>query len=441
MRQIQQEYLGYFNVRPVTDPKYMLSYVMPNYKVFKHNSEAQKPIRVMHYDRAVHLNGITIHIKSFPFFSRDRIVTVCAHAVLLMVSRYFRRHLGLTKLTIPKVLSNTSYDRLDVFPSEGIEKNQMISILNENDILTKSYVGSTGIRQADDMFDRVMLSSKTIGELVFAYIDSRFPVVLVIGNHAVVVNGSTYFQPPLDPNDPRELVIYDDSGAFFEPIQKLRDKTWDDREPPPPPFLWTATWEEIETIADGVSDGFISIIVPHYKRISKEFYQLRIDLEREGVFAEGLAGWRRIFLVEFSMLKEFIVNESDVPLYQHYDLIEKDGSVDAAHIIPFSQQYMLSRLADRILKTDSSRYYWCLEIPKQSKDETLYYNYAFYDTAVKTQEQYCINYIQKTDEIYGDAVAYLEGKGDCAILEQYYAQNKYVYLPFISQNQIDRYIY
>lgn len=137
-----------------------------------------------------HLLGREFKILGMPFIQQDTQVGACAHAALWMVGRYMHvlGHCG--ELSVQQInhFAKSRQPRGRHYPAQdGLASGQMLDALHEmglfavhyNDFNTKKFNGLYGSRW------------EFIGALIYFYVESGFPVIIVFRDHVIVAIGHT----------------------------------------------------------------------------------------------------------------------------------------------------------------------------------------------------------------------------------------------------------
>ena len=443
-KKIKDNYLGYFNIRPIIDKRACVSYAMLNYACYKlsyydEQSQTNIPINMITYNRNVHICGFTIPIMTFPYFGRDNKIVVCAQADMLMMSRFIYRKLHMPELTLRHICQSTSRDRLDIFPTKGISDRQILDIFFKRDITVRYYSGS--FYNTSFGFDSDYYSLTVLGQLVLSYLDSNLPVFLAWKQHIVILNGISRMMRAKDTLPPdRVIAIYDDSGAL---IKELSD---DVSTVMPIPFLGLCSWQDIESMIErnikqyneitqekktGLSYtqndiSNIQVIVPVHQRITMDYSALvdfinsagllkmhdlpEIQFELDMNDPNKLLScdlWRksRVFLVDCNTLKKRLVK-----LEINLSKLEKLTTDTLKQFLPLldgSDKEMVNKtiiqtevfiglhriIIQRILSMGIPQYYWCLEIPEFSTNRYLYFFFNASPAVPNDTTKVCLNFI------------------------------------------------
>lgn len=187
----QEHYLGFITLRPVPEVSVMLSFIFPNFEVYKFS---EHPVQCLTINKKVHIDidnkNVELNIKTFPFFSQDGLVSVCVHADILMAAMYLNEKFGYKMIHLPEM---QMFSHACAFPSDGLNYQEVLKIFDVNKIPARVYELTDGIRSK---------------YLIKAFLESNFPVLLICSNHIICIIGIQYSS-----ND-FEFIIYDDSGAF-----------------------------------------------------------------------------------------------------------------------------------------------------------------------------------------------------------------------------------
>lgn len=176
---VSNGYLGYFNLRPVNNPAFVLSYVMPNYQNILVKSRNGTVVNMLTYKRPVHICGITIQTKIFPFFSGEAIVAVCAHSSLIMISRYIYRKMNFSEICLKDICA---VDTQGTYPSYGLSLKNILDIFISKNVYFRAYTGR--INATDES---ASYSLSVVRDIVFSFLDSQIPVLLAFDSHVVLL--------------------------------------------------------------------------------------------------------------------------------------------------------------------------------------------------------------------------------------------------------------
>ena len=420
--EIRKCYLGYFNIRPVNNLSTLVSYVMPNYINIKIRNGGL-PAKNLVYHRDVHMSGATLGIDTFPFFFRDEITTVCAHADILMIARYLYRKFHFSKLTYRDIVDDTSIDKLSIFPTRGISERQILNIFLGNKIIVREYDGSI-------CNDAHKLDLEEIGEFVFSQIDSNVPVLLLVREHVVLIVGATRFDYcRLRNGAERQLVVYDDSSDLLNNIYNTPSLNM----PKKMKYIGLMKWSEIVYTTCEKFGGELSVIVPLLPWVNTDFFALMTLITKGELFnRDARFDFRRVFTMEVYEVKDAILKYFDVCDYKT-DEIGVDGNPNPNTL----DQFLAEKIANSFLRNDSSRYFWCLEIPRPRKPrsiETISFDYYFFDTNsdAKNIIDICVNYVDENSPFIKEALLVYGGNEVTRRI-----RDKPIIIPFTSLQQIN----
>lgn len=375
---INSAYLGYFNLRPVNNPASIISFVMPNYNIDKIRKFNNTNVIMLTYERKVHLSGIAMDIKTFPFFQGESIVAVCAHCCLIMLSRYIYRKMNFNEITLKNILD---LNQQIEFPSYGMTLKNILEVFSENNIFTRTYSAtkSQGLAGASEKY-----SYDALMNIVFSMLDSRIPVIMAFRSHVILICGTTEAKD----NKERYLAVYDDSGAF---IQTLFDDS---------PFISHITWQQIvdycQSNASSDEDYEISAIIPCYPRITLDYPSVYSLLTNDGVI--NLQYNHRLFFMDCNKTKEALLSIADTYNVSKKDIdnietIKRDRKKKAKKISIYNL-ILLNAIIENFISNDSVHYYWWVEHKKVINRIPLYEYFVV--STVKTSalnlSQYCLNF-------------------------------------------------
>lgn len=453
---LRKNYLGFFNLRPIPESDYCVSYVMLNYRNIPINcvydNGIRTRLRMLTYERIVHLRGIEIPIDTFPFFGRDNKMVVCAQADMLMLSRYIYRKLNMPELTLRNICQARIGDKPDLFPTHGLTIPQMLQIFYSREIPVRQYSCSVSEQGIEDQ--TASYSAEIIGCLIHSYLDSGIPVLLLKDRHVVIANGIS--TPVLTDNGEsldRLIAIYDDSGALITDIRK--------KHVPDVSFLGITSWSDIKeylwnkrTASEHEIENDLQVVAPLYQRITldyPEFISLILnanildgfveseELESPDLLLESKV-WSRIrtFLLDCNELKTALLRNK----VEYWNAMEKDlqgytgSDADQARIIIQIQKYLM----ERIMNSGIPHYYWCLEIPVLTEGKYRYYYYFFSASPVTQNNELEIsrNLIErgKIKEILLDNRGFSVAAIDMYLQEAPSTVNNAIMQPFVFSERI-----
>lgn len=364
---VNECYLGYFNLRPVNNATAILSYVMPNYSNLTLKTEDGMLMNMLTYRRSVHLSGITLRTEVFPFFAGESIVAVCAHCCLIMLSRYMYRRMRMPEISLKDICT---VDQQRVYPSYGLSLKNIFEIFSNHHIVVRAYTGSTEPRK--DVY-----TLQLIRDIVFSLLDSHIPVLLAFNSHVILLCGAT----DGDENSDRYVSVYDDSGAFVGRLGETKK------------IIEMMRWGTIESACKSINDKEIHAIAPMYPRISLDYPTLKVLLDSDEV--KDLQDFQRAFLLDCNKTKALLLQ--CLSLYGFES--EKVNNAKGKEKEMYMQFTLLSAIIEHFLHSDTSHYYWWVEYKSGSSSV---HNYLIVDT-VKTASlhitEYSINFAKHTQEV------------------------------------------
>lgn len=337
-----RRYLGFFTLRPVRDELRVLDFIYPNFNEIKRSDLYEcgllkdELVYLMGYKRLVHINGIEEkEIFTFPFFHQDSIVTVCAHADLLMLSKFlYYKGASSTKPSIVDIISQFTFSRGKRIPSRGLNVYQMLEICS-----------SLGIHiKVEFLQNKALPEKKKYESLFHCLVDSGLPIIVAIQGktvgHVVLVIGHTIG----DSSRERRYVIYDDSGAFW---QLLKGEEGEENYP----FIGVVSFEDL-------IKNCSAILYPEYEKVYLDVFKL-LSSEFLPKVEKQLGSINRVFFVDTSLFKKFIYEH--IRNLEIYSIVSNDPNEEMKRFLWKDQPHyslVLETLTDdkvSYLLLDSSR--------------------------------------------------------------------------------------
>lgn len=171
----------------------------------------------------VTVQGTILKVTGFPFISQDGDATVCAHATLWMLMRYFSNRYSIYPEIYPVQIGNLTRDYSvgRMLPAPGLYMWQMAEALRLEKFASMIY----SKREFKDSFEHLM----------YTYIESGIPIIASFKTHVVVLFGhqSNYnITNPYDSDSPfvfsssfcHALVGNDDNGVPYQLLRMSSDK-------------------------------------------------------------------------------------------------------------------------------------------------------------------------------------------------------------------------
>ncbi|NPA11066.1 MAG: hypothetical protein GXO62_02365 [Epsilonproteobacteria bacterium] len=219
IKNYDERYIGYITIRilPVWN-KAIISRARLRTYTEQYGIDINQKYIINLCNTKVHILDKTFSFSSFPFYSQDNVVSVCAHADLLMVSKYMYKKFNFNLIEIDTILNSVDSLNGRKIPSDGLILEQIISVLDKNRYNPSLY------KAKGDKIVRVELDSDKFKDInfeldIFEIIDtairSSLVVLLILSSHTVVIGGYFY------KDNEKFYIIYDDSSFY---IKKLTDK-------------------------------------------------------------------------------------------------------------------------------------------------------------------------------------------------------------------------
>ena len=284
----EENYIGYINLRPIPPPYSVLSRIR-----LKCTGEAfglagdSNVFYCLAVDTVVNFPHTSIKYKSFPLYSQDSMVAVCAHADLLMVSKYMYKKFNFNNYTLKDIVNNdtTSFNLLGRrIPSEWLTINQMIDLLKRNNYNPIAPLFTNGVYGKIDII-----------EYLDSFIESALPVIVAFAGHVMVVIGHVH-------NDKNEkhYIIADDSTHHLVNSFGTR-----------PAHIELVSQKKLH---DEFSKNNVYLITPSFDRFYLHFPYLYLiiqetkDIIKQRYFSKGATSEleTREILVESSQVKQFL---------------------------------------------------------------------------------------------------------------------------------------
>ncbi len=241
----------------------------------------------MTYDKKVHIEDKEIRIKTFPFFHQDGMVTRCAHADILMVTKFLNKVLGRKEITIQDIFNDYEFHRTKSIPTEGLLVYQISEIFNNNKILI-------------DIKHYKNKPPEEFRDVVDSYIESNIPIILrVMEDHVITMIGHS-----LSEKREKDYIVYDDSGVFIEKISLTKTSS-------PRAFFNVVSWDKFKDVLDEQKEGYL--IAPELDRTFIPYVDLKKNYQNyvkpiiENLRHISLdSGSERFLVVDSSSLKRFL---------------------------------------------------------------------------------------------------------------------------------------
>lgn len=254
-----KHYLGFFTLRPIDEIKVMVSFIYPNWNNICINNDFQTYI--MTYSKTVHIKGKIFNIRTYPVFCQDSVVTSCAHANIISMSKYLRVKSGISKLRLSDINNSYVFERSKVYPTNGLGFRQMLEIFSKNNwhVTYDTILASKKVTKVD-YYD-------VIRKNIDVNIESALPVLLYVTfkekktnekmHHILQIIGHTSEME-------KRYVIYDDSGVFINEKEGCRN------------FCTLLSWNEIVDMLFS-EGGFV--LYPQYEKVYMMYNDIKDRIE------------------------------------------------------------------------------------------------------------------------------------------------------------------
>jgi hypothetical protein len=133
----------------------------------------------------VHINGIFLTVKGYPYISQDTEATVCAHSALWGVCRYLSERYSVYRELYPfDFITLTGTTRGRTYPNKGMNFYDYSSILTS--FGTYPYIGLC--KSHSDNEKEIRPDSF---EKIYHYMESGFPILASLPRHVITLVGHT----------------------------------------------------------------------------------------------------------------------------------------------------------------------------------------------------------------------------------------------------------
>lgn len=257
---LQNAYLGFMIIRPIEKNKLGRTVIRP---YIKNDNEEFVLSRT---SCEVNLHGINLIAKGMPFMHQDTQAGVCASASQWMLARYAHERFGFKRHTLPNItaFANRFLNVSRPFPAtKGLNVCQIVSSLIQMDF-------------APIVYDKESKhSGSELEEIVYHYLESELPVILILNiRHVCLVIGHD-FMPQIKPRKKNKrikknsdyihhLIVHDDElGPYLRMPMKnsnVKNANFFNTEDP-------ALFRTSYTTPYSFSQNVSSVIVPSFKKI------------------------------------------------------------------------------------------------------------------------------------------------------------------------------
>ena len=287
----EENYVGYINIRPI--PNDEISRIRFKLTKFAFEEYSDEEIYCMSVNTVVNLPHLSISYPSFPLYSQDGMVSICAHADLLMITKYMYKKYNFNNYKLKEIIENNliSNSHGRKIPSEGLNILQIIAILKENNYNPISTLFTYGLYNKINIF-----------KYIDSFVESALPVILAFDGHVVLVVG--YMNNPK-----KHYIIADDSRYHITKSFKKNDS-----------HFAIISQEELNKI---FLEQQVFVIAPSFDRFYLRYQYLALmvnhltnKLKQEYLSFKELSENQiqintREFLVESSLIKQFLFKCGD----------------------------------------------------------------------------------------------------------------------------------
>lgn len=257
---LQNTYLGFMVIRPIEKNKFGRTIIQP---YIKNDNEE---FVLSQTSCKVNLHGVNITAKGMPFMQQDTQAGVCASASQWMLARYAHERFSFKRYTLPNItaFANRFLNVSRPFPAtKGLNICQIVSSLIQMDFAPIVYDKESGFSEAK------------LEEIVYHYLESELPVILVINKSHVCLAIGHDLRSQIKPRKTSErikkssdyihhLIVHDDQlGPYLRmPIENsnVKNANFFDTEDP---TLFRTSYTTPYSFSKNVS----SVIVPSFKKI------------------------------------------------------------------------------------------------------------------------------------------------------------------------------
>lgn len=189
----QKDYMGYITLRPTPVVNTIISKIMLNPNREFYEIRGNRKLYMITNKYIANIENKSFEIETFPFYSQDSMVGVCAHADMLMITDLMSKKYDMNDVSMDSLLKKIPPLGGRTIPSNGLTIQQIALSLIENgyNIRVKSF------------------EKEKIEELIRyidAYIESGIPCILSFKRHVIIICGHTIENGDLG------YIIFDDSG-------------------------------------------------------------------------------------------------------------------------------------------------------------------------------------------------------------------------------------
>lgn len=260
-----KNYMGFFTLRPIDEIKVMMSFIYPNWDNITSKSYNSY---IMTYEKQVHIFGELFTISTYPLFCQDAVVTSCAHANIISMSKYLYNKCGMPKVRLLDLKNSYIFEESKMYPTTGLGFKQMLNSLHNIGLRVLYDSIPNNINKSEKYNEYYNKKIKLIRDNIDIWIESALPVLLSItfrykkndeyefAHHILQIVGHT-------DEGVKRYLIYDDSGVFANELGLRRN------------FLITLSWDEIE---DKLFNYNGYVIYPQYEKVYIAYKEVKENL-------------------------------------------------------------------------------------------------------------------------------------------------------------------
>jgi hypothetical protein len=205
----EDNYLGYITIRPI--PASAISRARFNFDKEMYGISIKDKYIFNGVPTKVHLSNKLITIKNtFPFITQDSVVTVCAHADILMLAKYMYKKFNFNFLSTNKLLTYIDPYNGRKIPSQGLRLEQIVSALNIHDSNPSFFKFKYCDKQKRLLIDRTNSPDISFEDIFDVAVRSSLPIMFVFAGHIAIVMGRI-----IEASGAKQYIVFDDSSHFI----------------------------------------------------------------------------------------------------------------------------------------------------------------------------------------------------------------------------------
>lgn len=328
----ETSYIGFFTLRKIDEPRFMLSYIYPNWTNIYCNS---KRFHVMKYQKAIHIAGHELTLYTYPLFVQDNITVACAQASMVSMTQYLHNKFDYSKVRIKELGNAFITGKTKLFPSAGLLPTQMIEIFNYYDIS----VGFKVFKCEEENHNEYDMEYEKYRQYIDYSVESGMPVILgitiedngIIKRHILQIIGHTI-------QDRESYVVYDDSGYFLKNGLNMKG------------FVAAVDWKQFKPY---IKNNNSFIIYPIHEKVYLLFDEFKKVFKEMYLQMSNLRNLEENNLSYLDKTRYFLADNRDVKAFVKNNIDNSDNSEVEKEI-------------EKILNSNLTHYVWCAEVPFQN---------------------------------------------------------------------------